>query len=168
MKINELFKYENIGKKVIDSCGSIWTIGQSNLELAKDTFITEFRSLRQILSLEFEFLEEKTGWEHVKEGDKVYFIDRADNFIEVRAWGGSEEKSLFENYNYFNTKEKAQEVANLQLELRKTLKCLDTEGNKNKSETIKKDLLEIFKDLRSKKSILSKGYEAAYKNSEEN
>ncbi len=42
MKINELFKEEYIGKKVIDNCGSIWIVGKSNLELAenaKDKYI---------------------------------------------------------------------------------------------------------------------------------
>lgn len=167
MKINDLFKEEYIGKKVIDNSEkpAKWIICQTTLLkcISAQKNIKDYYNLKQILELEFEFVEEKTGWKKESEKGIAYYINANNEiiyfyYIKDASFG----KKLFENYNYFSAKEKAKEVADFQLELRKTLKCLDTELSNEVSKTFKKDLLEIIENIRDKDSLLYKSYDFAY------
>ena len=170
MKINELFKQEYIGKKVIDNSKkpAKWIICQTTLLkcISAQKNIKDYYNLKQLLELEFEFVEdveEKTGWRKEPEKGIAYYINSNNEIISFYyIKDASFEKKLFENYNYFSTKEKAKEVADFQLELRKTLKCLDTELSNEVSKTFKKDLLEIIENIRDKDSLLYKSYDFAY------
>jgi len=158
MKINDLFKEEYIGKKVIDNSeeNEIWIIKEDTLynERLKMT-IAEYYSIIYILGLDFKIAEEeKTGWENLEVGQPIYFIGRLNDCIRANCNNVLAEEMLFDNYNYFSTEEKAEEVAEFQLELRKTLKYLDTEVDEDIAQDVKDDLKGIIKDLRTNKDFI--------------
>ena len=159
MKINELFKEEYIGKKVIDNSeeGIVWIIQKNTLITLSsindlDIVINDYYTTKYILELEFEFIEEKTGWERVKEGDRYFKIDCLNLTIYITEKNRMYDNSAYNSVNYFSTKEKAQEVADMQLELRKTLKFLDESDTEN-AQNNKKALLKLIKDLRENLNI---------------
>lgn len=151
MKIQELFKEEYIGKHVKDNSEekNEWIIGQTTLlkVMSAERNIKNYYNLKQILELDFEFVEEKTGWKRVKEGDCYFRIDLNNLTIYITEKNGMYDNSAYNSINYFSTKEKAEEVADFQLELRKALKYLDTQLEKTRAEQLKKEFKQYLKAM---------------------
>lgn len=121
MKVHELDYTDN--KKYKDNRGYEYIIIDGCLRDYENGEIIPIT--KTISEYEFEEIKIKTGWERVDNEKKYYCVaDRGEIgwYIENNNCRSDE---FFNNYNYFSTKEKAEEVAKEQLLYRKIKKFRD-------------------------------------------
>ena len=143
MKIWEILKEENVGKKYHCN-GEIYSVvinSENELDLVPidcDTFIL---TPTDCISMDFEEIKQKiTGWERVAYGEKYYSIDSIGTILQNRYTNTIYDKALVKNLNSFSTKEKTEQVRDMNLLQRMMMKFYDEEdgqvnwndGNKRK------------------------------------
>lgn len=130
MKLWEILKEENKGKKYRDNKGRTYILctDNDNPILKEDGIFNHIFSQSQIMKLDFEEVQtNKTGWEKGKIYNSYYHIDSSCEISESREVYTIIDNKQYEILNYFSTKEKAEEVNQEQLLYRKMKKFYDTE-----------------------------------------
>ena len=145
MKIWEILKEENIGKKYKDNNDNNYVMkstyfGNAQLyNLNKDEYI--YLDSVDIMGLEFEEIHPKlTGWERAEKNHTYYAISTYNEIIRTLECGNDSDKKAHDNLSYFSLEEKAEEVRDMNLLQRMMLKFYDEEdgqvnwndGNKRK------------------------------------
>ena len=145
MKIWEILKEENVGKKYKDNKYNKYYVGinidDRPILINKGGISACHFSQLEIMTLEFEEIQPQlTGWERVDE-DKAYYTIPSSGIISTYTedYCNADDK-IFNTCNYFSTKEKAEEVRDMNLLQRMMLKFYDEEdgqvnwndGNKRK------------------------------------
>lgn len=130
MKAYEIVKEENVGKKYLQNGWKHEVVKDSNVFrlmcIDRQIGYGKYVELNNItMDFEYEEIKPLTGWERVKEG-KHYYLESLDGTITpLTETNNSFDKQQEENYNYFSTKEKAEEVAELTKACRRELKFRD-------------------------------------------
>ena len=132
MKIWEILKEENVGKEYKDNMDNeykVKRIWNNCLEIydIREEQIANFTAY-DVITLEFEEIQHKlTGWERVDKY-KIYFcIDDEGDVLAVDDWNEQRDDIQYNYYNYFSTKEKAEEVKDMNLLQRMMMKFYDEE-----------------------------------------
>lgn len=132
MKLWEILKEENVGKKYKDNEGGIYDLlnnefGNPSLYYNKIHY-ADFTQ-NDIITLEFEEIK-PTGWERVKENNLYYYVNPRGAVHSYEEAGDATDDGIFANYNYFSTKEKAEQVRDMILLQRMMIKFYDENDGK--------------------------------------
>lgn len=132
MKLWEVLKLENKGKKYKDNNGSIYELNiiRHNKPLLYNKYndIANFTQY-EVMHLEFAEVKLLSGWERAEEGQHYYYVNDTSIVIKSDICSIIDDE-LYQYCNYFSTKEKAEEVREEQELYRRMKKFYDeNDGN---------------------------------------
>lgn len=160
MKLWEVLKLENKGKKYKDNNGSIYEL---NITKHNEPILYRYNDIvtftqYEVMHLDFAEVKPLSGWERVGEGKLYYYLDH-DTKVETDSDDyGKFEDTHYQYYNYFSTKEKAEEVRKEQ-ELYRRMKKFYDENDGNIEWQKGSDKYHIAFDYDDKKYIIyNSGY----------
>jgi len=132
MKLWEILKAENVGKKYEDNKNRTYILKLNDINeptLYDDLGFCPAFTQYEVMNLEFE-LNSLTGWERVEKGQHYYYFDRDTNIAEDSDIYHNIDDVHYQYCNYFSTREKAEEVRKEQELYRRMKKFYDIEDNK--------------------------------------